>query len=124
MRAYLMIALVIAAAAAAVIGTLPTAAQAQMGYNLYRSGVELTTEDQQMMRQGIREVLESREVGTQSSWRNPETGVSGVAELTRTYEDNGTPCGSVSFQVQGRNRAAPYNMNFCQMPDGGWGIAP
>ena len=76
------------------------------------------------MRQGIREVLESREVGTQSSWRNPETGVSGVAELTRVYEDNGTPCGSVSFQVQGRNRAAPYNMNFCQMPDGGWGIAP
>ena len=121
MRAHLLMALV---AAAVTIGTLPTAAQAQMGFNLYRSGVEMTPEDRQMMRQGIGEVLESREVGTQSSWRNPETGVSGVAELTRVYEDNGTPCGSVSFQVQGRNRAAPYNMNFCQMPDGTWGIAP
>ena len=124
MRAQLLHSLIVLAALAAAIGAVPNTAQAQLGFTLYRAGLALTEEDRALVESGVAEVLEAREVGAQSTWWNPETALAGTAELTRVYEDEGVPCGSVAIALDRDEREAVYELNFCRTPDGTWGIAP
>ena len=98
-------------------------ASAQLGFNLYRSGVEVEGEDLELAKQSVRTVLESRAVGTRDAWSNPETGMSGEATLLEIYDDAGTACGRVLIMVTRRDRQAPFDLRLCQRPDGTWGIA-
>ena len=98
-------------------------ASAQLGFNLYRSGVEVAGEDLELAKQSVRTVLESRAVGTRDAWSNPETGMAGESTLLEIYDDDGTECGRVLIVVSRRDRQAPFDLRLCQRPDGTWGIA-
>ena len=98
-------------------------AAAQLGFKLYRSGVEVAGEDLELAKQSVRTVLESGTVGTRDAWSNPETGMTGEATLLETYDDDGTACGRVLIVVARRDRQAPFDLRLCQRPDGTWGIA-
>lgn len=98
-------------------------ATAQLGFNLYRSGVEVAGEDLELAKQSVRAVLESGTVGTRDAWSNPETGMAGESTLLEIYDDDGTACGRVLIVVSRRDRQAPFDLRLCQRPDGTWGIA-
>lgn len=99
------------------------AAHGQMGFSAASAGIELSDSDREMLRRSIRSVLESGEVGAVDSWQNPETGISGQSTLLETYTEGDTSCGRVDFQIKRRDRIAPFDLRFCQRPNGAWGIA-
>ena len=98
-------------------------ASAQLGFNLYRSGVEVAGEDLELAKQSVRTVMQSQAVGTRDTWANPETGMSGETTLLELYDDDGTACGRVLIVVRRQDRQAPFDLRLCQRPDGTWGIA-
>ena len=98
-------------------------ASAQLGFNLYRSGVEVSGEDLELAKQSVRTVMASGTVGTRDAWSNPETGMSGETTLLELYDDAGTSCGRVLIVVRRHDRQAPFDLRLCQRPDGTWGIA-
>lgn len=98
-------------------------ASAQLGFNLYRSGVEVSGEDLELAKQSVRRVLEVGTVGTRDAWSNPTSGMSGETTLLEVYDDAGTACGRVLILVSRNDRQAPFDLRLCQRPDGTWGIA-
>ena len=100
-------------------------ARAQLGFDLYRAGVQLTTEDVDLTRAAVREALESQEVGFTNTWSNPETGLNGEARLLDVFERNDSPCGTVYFTVTKQGRGIPYTLSFCKMEEEDrWGMLP
>lgn len=98
-------------------------AHGQMGFSAAGAGIELSDADRGLLEQSIRSVLEAGEVGTVDSWQNPETGISGQSTLLEAYTEGDTSCARVDFQIKRRDRVAPFDIRFCQRPDGTWGIA-
>ena len=98
-------------------------ASAQFGFSLYRSGVDISGEDLVLLRQSVRNLLDSGTVGATESWSNQQSGLSGEATLTEVYEDFGTQCVRVEILVRSSRREAPFDLRLCQRPDGTWGIA-
>lgn len=112
------------AAAMIAIG-LPASAHAQLGFDLYRGGVQLTAEDVDLTRQAVREALDSGEAGYSTTWSNPQTGLNGEARLLETFDRDGAPCGTVYFTLTKQGRGIPYTLSFCKMEDEDrWGMLP
>lgn len=105
-----------------IVATAGTA-HGQMGFSAARGDIELSDADRGLLEQSIRSVLESGEVGAVDSWQNPETGISGESTLLETYMEGDTSCGRVDFQIRRHGRVAPFDLLFCQRPNGTWGIA-
>lgn len=117
LRGIVVAALVMAAGAG-----LPPLAGAQVINPFSRDSLELDTEDDALMRDAIRSVLESGKPGTAKSWTNPKTGISGTATLLRVFDKGGAPCGEVEH-VFAESKGKRYVLPFCRVPDGKWKIA-
>lgn len=100
-------------------------ASAQFGFNLYRSGVDISGDDLELVRESVRAVMASNTVGTIEDWSNPASGMSGETTLLELYRDENYDgqCGQVLILVHQGDREAPFNLRLCQRPDGTWGIA-
>lgn len=109
--------------ATSVIVAAAGAAHGQMGFSAARGDIELSDADRGLLEQSIRSVLDSGEVGAVDSWQSPETGISGQSTLLEAYTEGDTSCGRVDFQIRRHGRVAPFDLRFCQRPDGTWGIA-
>ena len=106
---------------AAWVGLAPPAG-AQVINPFSKDGLALNDEDDALMRDAIRSVLESGKADTAKSWSNPKTGISGTATLLCVFDKAGAPCGEVEH-VLTEPRGNRYVLPFCRMPDGKWKIA-
>ena len=97
-------------------------ASAQFGF-LYRSGVEITGEDREVVAESLRTILNDGAAGQSLEWSNPASGLSGETTLIERFDDNGTPCAVVVIEAGQDDNAAPFRLTWCQRPDGRWGIA-
>ncbi|MEM7445790.1 MAG: hypothetical protein AAF414_20890, partial [Pseudomonadota bacterium] len=61
-----------------------TGASAQFGF-LYRSGVEITGEDRDIVGQTVRSILNDGEVGDSLEWSNPDSGLNGETTLLERF---------------------------------------
>ncbi len=107
---------------AAWAGLAPPPAAAQVINPFSKDSLELSEEDDALMRDAIRSVLESGTVDTAKSWSNPKTGISGRATLLRVFDKDGARCGEVEH-VFTEPRGSRYVLPFCRVPDGKWKIA-
>jgi surface antigen len=113
---------ILAALVLAAWGGAGSLAEAQVINPFSRSSLELSAEDDALMREAIRGVLESGKADTSESWTNPKTGLSGTATLLRVFDRDGAPCGEVEHTFQNPG-GARYVLPFCRVPDGKWKIA-
>ena len=98
-------------------------ASAQFGFSLYQSGVEITGDDLNVVGESVQTILNEGDVGDSYGWENPATGMHGETTLNERYEDLDTQCGVVVITARQGDRVAPFELRWCQRPDGTWGIA-
>ncbi len=99
--------------AAVAIGTL---GGAFLGSELGRS---LDRADRLHMQQSSQRALEHNRSGLASTWRNPDTGHSGIVTPTRTYRDTaGRPCRDFQQTVAIDGRTDLAHGTACRQPDG------
>jgi surface antigen len=109
------------AAAMLLPGLLPAPAQAQMMQSYLPR--RLTTSDMTILRK------EAAKLGpngpAEEGWSNPKTGHSGVVTFIRNYEQSGMKCRSFKyvFHTGTRTDGLPYQLDWCQKPNGQWAIA-
>ncbi|MSO64267.1 MAG: hypothetical protein EXQ85_00425 [Alphaproteobacteria bacterium] len=84
-------------------------------------GRSLTPRDQLALTRTTQTTLETVPIGTQSTWRNPESGANGSVTPTRTYQKaNGQYCREFAQRIEIRGRAQEANGTACREPDGSW----
>jgi surface antigen len=100
-------------------------ATAQLG-SFTKSGLELTTEDWQMLEAAAAKLYlpDEAQVGAVESWSNVESGNSGSIQLLQTGAYQGMPCRKLQHQIEVRNVADPYRfiVDRCKTPDGSWKV--
>ena len=84
---------------------------------------EMSDEDVKLMTASMRTVLERRVAGSQEAWTNDKSHLAGVSSLTRVYEQEGRPCGTVNHYFT-KGTGKPYTLSFCKFEDGSWKIMP
>lgn len=111
-----------AAAAAAIFASATATAQ---GYRwLDTSPVRFfTDEDWEMLRATAREALDNGADGTEVSWKNADTDVSGTIMVMNTYEENGLRCRKTKFLNHARGLTGGGIYRLCKVADGKWKIS-
>lgn len=85
---------------------------------------DFTADDERLVADATRVVIEAGEVGGRRSWSNPVTGARGSATLLSRAEREGRACVTVRYQVRLRSGAVPdRDVELCQQPDGSWAVA-
>ncbi len=87
--------------------------------SLFGSGLNLTRRDVELQRQTVERCLEAEPDGKISSWENPETGHSGRAQATDTYEEEGLMCRDLKLEINGAETVRLV-LSACKQDDGAW----
>ncbi|MGO1075690.1 RT0821/Lpp0805 family surface protein [Inquilinus sp. CA228] len=85
-------------------------------------GASLDRSDQMYAEQTYNRSFESAPTGTESSWRNPDSGNYGTVTPTRTYRDSGRDCREFTQTIYVEGRAQTGRGTACRNGDGTWGI--
>ena len=86
-------------------------------------GNALDQRDQQIAMQAAQNSFENSRTGTQSTWRNPDSGHSGSITPTRTYESSsGQYCREYQQTVTVGGETQQAYGTACRQPDGTWQI--
>jgi len=103
--------------------SLPAAAQLN---SLRRSGVELTSEDWEMLETAAAKLYEPEapQVGAVETWSNAQSGNQGRIELLQTGQYEGMPCRKLQHEIRVKNVADPFRfiVDRCRTPEGAWKI--
>ena len=84
-------------------------------------GKLLTVPDQLALTRTTQTTLETVPIGTQGSWRNPESGSNGTVIPTRTYQkSNGAYCREFTQRIEIRGRSQEAVGTACRELDGTW----
>jgi surface antigen len=79
-----------------------------------------TKQDWNLAKAAAREVLEADEVGKTASWKNPDSGNSGVLKTTKSFEKRGTLCKTLRIINRSRSLEGKALYHFCKQSDGTW----
>ena len=85
-------------------------------------GSSLDRSDQMYAEQTYNRTFESGRSGTESSWRNPDSGNYGTVTPTRTYQDEGRDCREFTQTIYIQGRAQTGTGTACRNGDGTWRI--
>jgi surface antigen len=86
-------------------------------------GNALDQRDQELALQAAQNSFESSRTGTQSTWRNPDSGNSGTITPTRTYESaGGQYCREYQQTVTVGGETQDAYGTACRQPDGSWQV--
>ncbi|MBM3503917.1 MAG: hypothetical protein FJX65_08580 [Alphaproteobacteria bacterium] len=84
-------------------------------------GKQLSPADQTALTRATQTTLETVPIGTQSTWRNNDSGSAGSVTPTRTYQKpNGQYCREFTQRVEVRGRGQEANGTACRENDGSW----
>ena len=75
-----------------IAGLVGSAAQAQLLGPAFESGITLTQEDLDKMRQTVNQQIHGKPVGTTSSWANPSSKNSGAIKLIKKFKAYNMQC--------------------------------
>lgn len=85
------------------------------------SSPQLTDEDDAIIAETVRNLIQAGDVGREVSWRNPNTGMSGSVTLLGQAEDTDVPCMIVNISAYKRNKKlGESNIQVCLAEDGTW----
>jgi surface antigen len=101
--------------------TAPTFSQGVIdpfGTKTYR----LSDPDLELLKQAVRQALESQKAGTTVEWAGKQTKRAGRVTLLRVFQLNGMPCGEVEH-VFTDGSGSRYVLPFCRAADGAWKVA-
>lgn len=87
-----------------------------------RPAYRLNEKDLGLLKEAVRQVLETQQVGATAEWSDPGTGKAGQAKLLDVFTRDGMPCGQVEH-VFTKGDGRSYQLPFCKMADGRWKIA-
>jgi len=85
-------------------------------------GASLDRSDQLYAERTYNQAFESAPTGTESSWRNPDSGNYGTVTPTRTYQDRGRNCREFTQTIYVEGRAQTGTGTACREGDGTWRI--
>jgi surface antigen len=86
-------------------------------------GNALDQRDQELALQAAQNSFENSRTGTQSTWRNPDSGNSGSITPTRTYESSsGRYCREYQQTVTVGGETQDAYGTACRQPDGSWQV--
>ena len=84
-------------------------------------GKSMDCQDQQYHYDTTQNALETKKVGTASTWKNPDTGHSGEITPTRTYSTaEGQPCRDFKQIIYIDGEEEEINGTACRQDDGSW----
>jgi surface antigen len=108
--------------AALAFAAVPSACGAGLNDPFGREAYKLDEADWELLKQSVRQVLETRREGAAADWAGKQSGRAGRATLRRVFERSSMPCGEVEhvFTAGGGNR---YVLPFCRTADGTWKVA-
>lgn len=98
-------------------GAVPASAQLNSPFG--RGSNALSKEEITLIRQSIRQVLETYKVGATSKWQLDKTGRSGEAVLKKTFERDGMRCAVITHEFL-TGQGNPYTAPVCKYPNGKW----
>ena len=79
------------------------------------------SDDMTLMRENANKVLSATDANAQSSWSNPRTGASGLAQVREQFTAaNGTPCKRLRIANQVRGLASDATYTVCKTADRDW----
>ncbi len=87
-------------------------------------GQTITSADQLALERNTQTTLETVPIGTQSTWRNPQTGSHGVIAPRKTFQRaSGTYCREFTQTLVSGNVIEEALGTACREPDGTWKLA-
>src|SRR5712671_609256 len=89
-----------------IAGLASAAAQAQLLGPAFESGITLTQEDLDKMRQTVNQQIHGKPVGTTASWSNPNSKNSGTIKLLQKFTARNMRCEKVGYTLQTTAMAA------------------
>ena len=102
---------------------LSAPAPAMPGQNEFAQTLaQLSNADREAMTRARNEVLEKKELGAVTVWKDNRTGHSGEARVARIYERNGLMCAEVDHLLK-LPRESHYVIPFCRDSTGTWRAA-
>jgi hypothetical protein len=90
------------------------------------SWVTLTQSDLAMIKGALAEQIHNRKPGTSASWRNPESGNSGMVTLLKAFARQGRRCEQIEYRLSPPDRTNPsdrFVLTRCVQPDGSWKLS-
>ena len=85
---------------------------------------DFTADDQRLLGDASRELVQAGVVGDQRNWANKKTGTRGSAKLLAVAERDGRPCMTMQYHVELRSGTVhDRDVDLCQQPDGAWAVA-
>ncbi|MGO4124405.1 RT0821/Lpp0805 family surface protein [Inquilinus sp. YAF38] len=85
-------------------------------------GASLDRSDQLYAERTYNQAFENSHSGTESSWRNPDSGNYGTVTPTRTYQESGRNCRDFTQTIYVEGRAQTGTGTACREGDGTWRI--
>ncbi|MDR6292156.1 MULTISPECIES: RT0821/Lpp0805 family surface protein [Inquilinus] len=85
-------------------------------------GSSLDRSDQLYAERTYNQAFEGTRSGTESSWRNPDSGNYGTVTPTRTYQNAGRDCREFTQTIYIQGRAQTGTGTACRNGDGTWAI--
>jgi surface antigen len=76
----------------------------------------------ELLKQAVRQALESQKAGTAVEWAGKQSKRAGRVTLLRIFQLNGMPCGEVEH-VFTDGSGSRYVLPFCRVADGTWKVA-
>jgi surface antigen len=108
-----------------IAGFASAAAQAQLLGPAFESGITLTQEDLDKMRQTVNQQIHGKPVETTASWANPSSKNSGTIKLLKKFNARNMRCETIGYTLMtAATKVEPehYEFNSCLQPDGSWKI--
>jgi surface antigen len=108
-----------------ITGLASAAAQAQLLGPAFESGITLTQEDLNIMRQTVNQQIHGKPVGTTASWANPNSKNSGTIKLLKKFNARNMRCETIGYTLMttaAKVEPEHYEFNSCLQPDGSWKI--
>ena len=81
-----------------------------------------TEKDWQILMENVERVLSETPDGETVEWSNEESGAHGSLTPVSTGQYDGMPCRNLEMENHARNVSGTSNLEYCQRPDGSWGI--
>jgi surface antigen len=89
----------------------------------FRTSIELTKQDLEIMRRTVNSQVRGQAVGAAAKWTNPASGNSGTVRLVRKFMRNGQQCESLEYTLSTTRRPVRpehHTLSSCLQPDGQW----
>jgi surface antigen len=102
----------------------PASAQGLMG-PMWDTYVTLTRADMDMIRSILSQQIHNKKPGVSASWKNPESGNSGMVTLLNAFARQGSRCERIEYRIsppQG-TPSDRFTLTSCLQQDGSWKLS-